>query len=151
MVRVSEHQGLKRFIAGRSPATSETVVWKPQTLEFTMTTYLASEMVPDDLVTSARCIVVRDGKVLTVTDRDGVMHILPGGRREPGETLRETALREVREETGLEVVGLRQVGVMLFEHLTSKPKDYPYPYPHFMQVVFAAAPPSGAEVVCDDE
>ena len=34
---------------------------------------------------------------------------LPGGRREPGETIEETAIREVREELGLSVYGLRPV------------------------------------------
>jgi ADP-ribose pyrophosphatase YjhB (NUDIX family) len=57
----------------------------------------------------------------------------------------------VREETGLDVIGLRQVGVMLFEHRTPKPKDYRYPYPHFMQVVFATSSANGAKLVCNDE
>jgi len=35
---------------------------------------------------------------------------LPGGRCEPGETAAETAVREVREETGLEVAADRLVG-----------------------------------------
>jgi len=151
MVGTSEALELARFVEGRSPAASETVIWKPHALEFTMTTYLANDAAPDGLVTSARCIVVREGEVLVVTDRDGVIHILPGGRREPGETLVETAQREVREETGLDATGLRQVGVLLYEHLTPCLKDYSYPYPHFMQVVFVATSLADAEVVCDDE
>lgn len=35
---------------------------------------------------------------------------LPGGRCEPGETAAETAVREVREETGLDVLAGRLVG-----------------------------------------
>ena len=34
---------------------------------------------------------------------------LPGGRREPGESIEETAIRELREELGLEVSVLRPV------------------------------------------
>jgi 8-oxo-dGTP diphosphatase len=37
---------------------------------------------------------------------------VPGGRVEPGETLVEAVLREVREEAGIEVVGEDLVGVV---------------------------------------
>ena len=37
---------------------------------------------------------------------------LPGGRREPGETIANTAAREVREELGLGVADLRAVRAM---------------------------------------
>ena len=151
MAGISQDLKLARFVEGRSPAASGTVIWKPRTLEFTMTTYLANDAAPDGLVTSARCVVLRDGEVLVVTDRDGVMHIVPGGRREPGETLVETARREVREETGLDLIRLEQIGVMLYEHLTPRPREYSYPYPYFIQVVFVATSPAGADVECDDE
>lgn len=61
-----------------------------------------------------QALVEREGKVLVVhtvgppgsgIDRWG----LPGGAREPGETLAEGAARETREETGLEV----EVGELL--------------------------------------
>jgi 8-oxo-dGTP pyrophosphatase MutT (NUDIX family) len=38
--------------------------------------------------------------------------IIPGGRVEPGETVEETAVRELLEETGLEVRPLRVLGVL---------------------------------------
>lgn len=37
---------------------------------------------------------------------------LPGGRHEPGETIQETAIREIREELALDVVGLKAVTAM---------------------------------------
>ena len=39
---------------------------------------------------------------------------LPKGKRDPGERLREAALREVREETGLLVEADRKVGVVRY-------------------------------------
>lgn len=51
-------------------------------------------------------VVWKDGKVLLIRrgkpPREGQWS-LPGGRQKLGETVRETAAREVREETGLEV------------------------------------------------
>ncbi len=53
MAGISQDLKLARFVEGRSPAASGTVIWKPRTLEFTMTTYLANDAAPDGLVTSA--------------------------------------------------------------------------------------------------
>lgn len=46
-------------------------------------------------------ICMRDGKVLLIRHRFGWS--FPKGRQEPGESGEQTALRETREETGLEV------------------------------------------------
>jgi 8-oxo-dGTP diphosphatase len=59
-------------------------------------------------------VVVRDGSVLLIRrgqpPNQGQWSI-PGGRQEWGETVREAALREVREETGLEVELVDLIGV----------------------------------------
>jgi 8-oxo-dGTP diphosphatase len=47
-------------------------------------------------------LIVRDGKALVVRNRAG-RWTLPGGRAKRGETLRDTVVREVREETGLRI------------------------------------------------
>lgn len=56
-------------------------------------------------------------KILMVCNRrpSGLSWSLPGGSREPGETLEETVVRETREETGLDVVveGIVAVGERL--------------------------------------
>ena len=46
---------------------------------------------------------------------------LPKGKRDPGERLRETALREVREETGLLVELGEKVGVMRYRFKSARP------------------------------
>ena len=51
-------------------------------------------------------VVWKDGQVLLIRRGKSPMRgrwSLPGGRQELGETVREAAVREVREETGLEV------------------------------------------------
>lgn len=70
---------------------------------------------PEKIV-SAACAFIRDerGRLLFVATRyaDAVKWSLPGGGHNHGETLLETARRETREETGLEVEIVRPMGVI---------------------------------------
>jgi 8-oxo-dGTP diphosphatase len=65
------------------------------------------------LLTPAVAAVIRDdaGRVLLICRGDGRGWSVPGGFMEPGEQLADCLVREVREETGLEVEVLRLVGV----------------------------------------
>lgn len=60
---------------------------------------------PDLHIHLATALVRRDGAVLLVASRypnhAQPLWNLPGGRQQPGELLTDTALRELREETGL--------------------------------------------------
>ncbi|MFD6294505.1 NUDIX domain-containing protein [Streptomyces sp. NPDC060235] len=63
----------------------------------------------NSLVPAASVVVVDDaGRVLLQRRTDNSMWALPGGRMELGESLPHCAIRETREETGLdvEVIGL---------------------------------------------
>jgi 8-oxo-dGTP diphosphatase len=61
---------------------------------------------------AAAVIRDREGRVLLVRHAYGRLNWeLPGGASEPGETIVETAVREVREETGLDVVAEGMTGV----------------------------------------
>jgi ADP-ribose pyrophosphatase YjhB (NUDIX family) len=53
------------------------------------------------LIAAAVAIFDERGRVLLVLERDAWGY--PGGRLEPGETPEEAAVREAREETGIEV------------------------------------------------
>jgi ADP-ribose pyrophosphatase YjhB (NUDIX family) len=106
-------------------------------LRLHVTSLLSRDLPPLELITSARAVVVGPGGLLVVRDPTSV-HILPGGRRQPGETLEQTVRREVLEETGWAIDPPTLLGVKHFRHLTPQPSDYPYPYPHFFQVVYTA-------------
>ena len=142
--------GLRSFLARHVPVGTESVVWD-HLFRFHVATYLSDEFPPLELVTSVRAIVLLDGLVLVQRDRDS-LHVLPGGRREAGESLEATPHREVREETGWTLGWVSSLGFMHYHHLGPKPPDHPYPYPDFVQVVYAArATTFSAESKLDDD
>ncbi|MCC8190704.1 MAG: NUDIX hydrolase [Planctomycetes bacterium] len=70
---------------------------------------------PEKIV-SAACVFLRDerGRLLMVKTRyaDAVKWSLPGGGHHHGESLADTARREMREETGVAVRLIRHMGVI---------------------------------------
>ncbi len=66
----------------------------------------------DRVIVSA--VVLRDerGRVLTVRKQGSTLFMFPGGKLDPGETFAEAAVREAREELGvdLEVTSLTRLG-----------------------------------------
>ncbi|MGC0312335.1 NUDIX domain-containing protein [Kitasatospora acidiphila] len=59
---------------------------------------------PNRLVVAASAVVTDDeGRILLQRRTDNGLYALPGGTMDLGESLPGTAVREVREETGLEV------------------------------------------------
>jgi len=55
--------------------------------------------------------IIQSGKVLMIKREDFEVWCLPGGMVDPGESVAQAAVREAREETGLEVELLRLTGV----------------------------------------
>ena len=104
-------------------------------------------------------MVIRPGVAAVIFDGDGVLLQrrddngkwgLPGGGVEPGESVRAAIVREVREETGLEVEPLRLIGVY------SDPANHQIvTYPdgnviHYVSSVFECAVRGGRRT-CGDE
>jgi ADP-ribose pyrophosphatase YjhB (NUDIX family) len=131
---------LAAFLSGCRLLAEEGILWGPVS-RLLCRAYASDELPPLEFVTSARCVVLRGDRVLALVaapqERDEV-HIMPGGRREPGETLEQTMRRELLEETGWEVGAARLLGVVVFRHQTPRPSGYPFPYPQFAQVIYAA-------------
>lgn len=110
------------------------------------------EKVGSDLImlAGASAVVINDqGEVLLHQRTDNSQWALPGGIIEPGEELAESVVREVFEETGVEVVPERIVGVY-------GGKDHIAEYPNgdqvaFVSTVFLCRPVGGEVKINDDE
>jgi 8-oxo-dGTP diphosphatase len=80
-------------------------------------------------------VIIQDGKVLLVKfdDENGPHYNYPGGGHHEGETLRQTAAREVKEETDADV----EVGRLLVV-VESAPFEVEYVYgtTHFLKLFF---------------
>lgn len=66
----------------------------------------------NSLVPSVNVVVVNDdGKILLIRRTDNDNWAVPGGAMDLGESIRDAALREVREETGIDVEVTGLVGI----------------------------------------
>jgi ADP-ribose pyrophosphatase YjhB (NUDIX family) len=95
-------------------------------------------------------VIFEDGRVLLQRRDDTGRWGLPGGGVEPGESVRQAVIREVREETGLLVEPIRLIGVY------SDPVHHQVvTYPdgniiHYVSTVFECVVHGGA-LACGDE
>ena len=69
------------------------------------------DQIEDELLQFAVIIARTKGKWVFCKHRERDTYEVPGGRREAGETILETAKRELREETGAIDFTLKPVGV----------------------------------------
>lgn len=127
------------LLEASEPAAFGEVAWMGGTLPLKLTAYTRAAELPDELVTSVRCIVEVGGQIVLCENESG-FHIWPGGRREPAETFADTARREVHEETGwlIDESTIRTIGWLHHEHTRPAPPGYSYPHPDFLNVVLCA-------------
>lgn len=135
-----QHAELKAIAGAVDAVKDHTVMWMNGTLPLRVRSYIGRPTLPDELVTSIRCLVQVGDRVVYCHNSDGGGHPWPGGRREKAESFAETASREVHEETGWHVddTSFRQLGWLRFTHLSDPGPAYPYPTPDFLQVVLSA-------------
>lgn len=74
---------------------------------------------------SSRAIIIENGKVLTMFRKktnNGIVkeyYVIPGGGQEKGETLEETAIRELKEEMDVDIQILGYLGQSVWQDTTS--------------------------------
>lgn len=67
---------------------------------------------PNRLIPAASAVVVDGaGRILLARRTDNDLWTIPGGAMEPGESISHTAVREVKEETGIDVEVVSLVGI----------------------------------------
>ncbi len=69
---------------------------------------------------AVRCYIIKDNKVVVTrykkgNEKEGYYDI-PGGKIEDGEKPEQTAIREVKEETGLSIINPKYKGNMIIEY-----------------------------------
>ena len=125
------------FLADKRPFLEAEDAWADGDMPLRLRYFRSDEQPPEEYITSVRCLLFQDDSVLVVSNREG-RHILPGGRREAGETFVQTLRREVAEETGWSIESISRLGFIHLQHLKPKPPGYRFPHPHFFQVVYVA-------------
>lgn len=128
---------ITEFLSGKKPNLVSYVSWGQLHLDFDVASYLCSEYPPSELVTSVRAIVVHQNRIVVMENESG-KHFLPGGRLEEGESYTDGLIREVKEESGLDVQEMQYLGFLHFRHRQKQPEDYPYPYPDMFQLIYTA-------------
>lgn len=83
--------------------------------------------------------VIHEGQILLTQREDFETWILPSGGVDDGESLAQAAIRETKEETGLDVELTRLVGV--YSRLSNMPS---------VHAVLFAAKPIGGEIQCQE-
>lgn len=68
-------------------------------------------------IVKAGCLILNEqGHVLLIGDSEGKKWAFPKGHAEEGETVEEVAMREVKEETGLDVELLKRLSDITYTH-----------------------------------
>ena len=69
---------------------------------------------------AVRCYLIKDNEVVLTKYKKGNKkegyYDIPGGKIEEGESPKQTAIREMKEETGIEIQNLKYKGIMTIEY-----------------------------------
>ncbi len=111
--------------------TQKDISWLPP--DTIVETYLCEEAPPVELCPTAYAFVFKDGALLQTDLREGERPKrtldIPGGHLDEGETIEDSLIREVFEETGVRVKNPKLVAYKEITTYSPKPEGWKYPYP----------------------
>lgn len=87
---------------------------------------MSSAPADGDVIEKVAWVLLREGRVLMTRNHGRELFYLPGGRREPGETDRQTLVREIDEELQTAVDGATMAHVGTFEVPPGHPEHGPF-------------------------
>jgi 8-oxo-dGTP pyrophosphatase MutT (NUDIX family) len=126
---------LAQFLARHASFGGWREEWSGVPLEFRAC--LADEIPPRAFVGSVRSIVLHEDTVLAVGSAQPILSV--GGRCQSEETIEQTLLREVGEESGWIVKPLGVIGFIHCRHLDEQRPDWGRPAPDFVDPIFVSA------------
>jgi 8-oxo-dGTP pyrophosphatase MutT (NUDIX family) len=128
------------LLAAHTPVGSIEADWPAGRVR--ISTYLGQVDLPTEIPQRVRCLVTEGPTVLVTWDIHGSADCLPGGGAEPGESVCDTARREVWEETAwhIDPDTIRVLGWMHIESFAPPHPDHPFPHPDGFMVVVHARP-----------
>jgi 8-oxo-dGTP pyrophosphatase MutT (NUDIX family) len=104
---------------------------------------------PNRLIPAASAVVADvEGRLLLARRTDNNLWTIPGGAMEPGEYIADTAVREVKEETGIDVEVLSLIGIYTNPHHVVEYSDGEVRQQ--FSVCFACRPTGGASAGSDE-
>ncbi|MCH5583701.1 NUDIX domain-containing protein [Shimazuella sp. AN120528] len=121
--------------------------WLPQPNR--VSEVLSSDLPPKNEITTVFGIITYKKRILLANLYRG--WDLPGGHIEAGESLEETLVREVYEETKVIVDNPTLIGYQQMEVFAPKPQPYRYPYPMSYQVHYHAEIKKICDFISDEE
>jgi 8-oxo-dGTP pyrophosphatase MutT (NUDIX family) len=124
---------LESFLGRHPPFGGWREEWLGVPLEFRAC--LADELPPRAYVGSVRAMLLRGDEALVVRSTPPILSV--GGRCEAGETIGQTLLREVAEETGWRVKPVAVIGFIHTRHLDGQRPEWGRPAPNFIDPLFA--------------
>ncbi len=127
-----EASDLEAFLSRHPSFGGWREAWEGVPLEFR--TCLANDLPPRAFVGSVRALILRGNEVLLVHSSAPILSV--GGRCQPGETVEQTLLREVGEETGWRVLPLGVIGFIHCRHLDEQRLSWGRPAPDFIDPLF---------------